>query len=231
MAAVLVFQHNWFIPPGLLGEALRDRGVDVRVCSLGEGEAVPDHHSWDGVAVLGGVMGAYDEAEHPWLVEEKHYLADAVSRGIPTLGVCLGVQLLADALGGSAYRGDGWEYGLLDVRLTDAGTADPVVRHLDAPVPVFHGDTFDLPPGAVLLAETERYRHGFRLGSAVAVQSHPEASPDITDVWVMRRAGDIRAHGADPGALRAMLHAAEPAHREMSARFFGAWIDEVLGTS
>ena len=232
MPTVLVFQHNDHIPPGLLGEALERRGIEMQVAHLYDRDPVPDHFGFDGVASLGGVMGAYEEEDHPWLADEKRFLAGAAERGSPTLGLCLGCQMLADALGGSAYKGEaGEEIGLLDIGLNDAGRDDPVLRELDGPLPVFHGDTWDPPEGSTVVAATGRFLHGFRLGSVVAVQSHPEASCEITGVWIDRHPDRLIEAGVDPEILRAELRSGETALRAMSERFFGAWADEVTGRS
>ena len=128
---------------------------------IGEGTA------WAGIVSLGGLMGAYEDERYPWLRAEKRLLADAVSADVPVLGLCLGCQMLADALGGRAYRAPTPELGMLEVDLTDAGRVDPVLRHLDVPVPVWHSDTWELPPGGELLASTPAHPHAFRLGSGV----------------------------------------------------------------
>jgi len=226
---VLVLRHDADAGPGYLGDALAAAGLQMRVVDPVAGEAVPGLDGWSAVVSLGGRMGAYEEEAFPWLVAEKRLLAGAEAAGVPALGICLGCQVLADALGGRAYLGTGREVGLLSLDLTAAGLADPVVRHLDAPVAVSHGDTWDLPPGAVLLAQSSRYRHAFRRGSALGLQPHPEVSPGPFARWTRSKPLDELARdGIDPDAAIAAVRAGAEAQRAMAARLFGAWAAEVL---
>jgi GMP synthase (glutamine-hydrolysing) len=224
---VLVICHDADAGPGYLGDALERAGLGIVIVDPAAGE-LPGKGRWSGVVSLGGSMGAYEEDAFPWLTVEKRLLARAVAAGLPTLGICLGCQLLAAALGGRAYPAGGRELGTLQVALTDAGRADPVVHHLDGPVPVSHTDTWDLPPGAVLLAVSDRYRHAFRLGSALGLQSHPEVPPDAFARWVWEkpRAALLR-DGIDPERAVAAVRANAAAQRAVAERLFGAWAVEV----
>ena len=146
------------------------------------------------------------------------------------LGICRGSQLFAETLGGDAYLSEPPpEIGHMLPELTNAGANDPVLCHFDAPVVVFHQDTWDLPPGATLLAATERFNHAFRLGATLAIQAHPEADAAIVSHWVEidEERPLLAAAGVDPEDLVAAVRAGEPAQREMAARMFGAWIEEV----
>jgi len=223
---VLVLQHGPDIPPGHLGTALTEAGREMVVVALDAGEQIPDG-DWAGVASLGGVMGAHDEEAHPWLADEKRFLAGAVEAGTPTLGICLGAQLLADALGGRAYRSDGDpEIGIVTATLTEEGRADPVTAGLTGAVPTRHFDTFDLPPGAVLLAASDRFPHVFRWGSAVAIQSHLEADPSIVAGWMenLAAAEQLEEAGVDPAVFMEEIRSAATETAEMAARVFGAWV-------
>ena len=145
------------------------------------------------VVLLGGYMSAYEEDRFPWLADEKAYARKAVERGIPVLGICLGAQLLADALGGRAYRADRPEVGVVPLFFTPEGRTDPVVGPLPPKVFAFHQDTFDLPPDAVLLARSDRFDHIFRVGSALALQFHPETPTDLALSWGEEAADSILA--------------------------------------
>jgi len=225
---VLVLRHDADAGPGYLGDALAAAGLEMRVVEPEAGEPFPGVDGWSALVSLGGRMGAYEVEAYPWLAAEKRLLAGAVAAGLPTLGICLGCQVLADALGGRAYLGTGREVGLVSLELTTAGMADPVVRHLDAPVAVSHGDTWDLPPGGTLLAQSTRYRHAFRLGSALGLQPHPEVGPEPFARWTRSKPlSELARDGIDPDAAIAAVRAGAEAQRAMAARLFGAWADEV----
>lgn len=233
MLSILVFQYDDNVPPGYLGEELAAAGCVVDIVRCDRGDPVPDELTWDGIVSLGGPMGAYDEADHPYLAEVKQYLRRAVDGGVPTLGLCLGCQLLADALGGSAFLAPSAEVAFTAPDLTDAGRTDPVVAHLDNRSLVFHQDTWALPPGATLLATTDRYPQAFRLGSAIGVQPHPEVTPEILAAWTHRPSARRVAEnaGSDLNAILAEYAAAADTTRAMARNLFGAWIDEVAATA
>jgi GMP synthase (glutamine-hydrolysing) len=152
-------------------------------------DAVPERVEADGLMVLGGDMGAQDDGEHPWLPAVRSLTATAVADGVPTLGICLGGQILAAATGGTVTRGTaGMESGVIEVRPRPAILQDPLMRNL--PWPLLQGSMhrdaiIDLPPGATWLAESTAYPHqAFRLGKAAwGVQFHPELSPARYRRW------------------------------------------------
>lgn len=230
MDPVLVLRHGDDIPLGLLGEALADAGVRVHEVLLHRGEEIPPLDGFTALVVLGGEMGAYDEDAFPWLVEEKAAIRRAHEQGMPMLGICLGPQLISDALGGSAYLADTPpEVGIVEPALTEAGRADPVLRHLDRPVVAFHQDTWEPPPGATLLARTDRYNHAFRLGTTVGIQSHPEATPEIVEEWMAHRGARsmMERAGVVSDDLRDAIHRSGSVQRDMARRLFGAWVEEI----
>jgi GMP synthase (glutamine-hydrolysing) len=186
-ARLLVVQHEPSSPPGLLAAAAAATGVELQVVEA-PGEPVPATlDGADGLVVLGGVMDADESDAYPHLARTMDLLADAAARSAPALGICLGAQLAAAALGGRAYPGPaGEEIGWTKVELTDAGRADPVVGALQEPAELFewHHDTFDPPPGATLLAGGAVYpSQAFRLGGVVAVQFHPEVDGPLLAGW------------------------------------------------
>ncbi len=222
---IVVLQHNEIAPPGYLGAVLGDDAVVVRI---DRGDAVPDPSDCDGIVVLGGVMGAYDEEEYPFLVAEKAMLRKAVGAAVPVLGICLGCQLLADALGGAAYQAPSFEVQFGPCTLTDAGRSDPIARFLGEPVLTLHEDTWDLPPGAVLLAESDAYRQAFRLGSAVGIQPHPEVTPEIVESWVPSIGADrLRNAGVEPDELLRRLADHRAESEAIAGELFGAWLESV----
>lgn len=226
MRKVLVFQHGATIHPGRLGRVLRDAYFEMEIIALDEGDPIPVGGEWAGVVSLGGAMGAFEEQKYPWLVAEKQFLADAMADGMPALGICLGAQMLADALGGRSRNSDrGHEVGVVTVSLTEEGADDPVICGLGGELPAWHFNTFDLPPGATLLATSDRFPHAFRLGSAVAIQSHPEATPAIISGWIAHPAAVAQLEGAgiDGVALVAEIEANAEEAALVAHRVFGAW--------
>ena len=184
---VLVLQHIACEHPGVFSEVMEERGVESVPVELDEGEPLPDWRQFDGVLAMGGPMGATDDADHPWLTAEKELVREAVEDGKPFLGVCLGVQLLAAALGARVYTAERAEVGLLPVELTPEGRQDPLFEGLDDPLVSlqWHGDTFELPEGAAHLASSPQVAHqAFRSGErAYGVQFHLEVTPEQAREW------------------------------------------------
>ncbi len=189
---------------------------------------VPSGSDFDAVVVLGGSMGAYEEGQYPWLAEEKAWLRDLVAGDVPVLGICLGSQLLADALGGRAYLGRRPEAGLVDLHLTSAGAAHPVLRLAGPRVFSLHQDTFDLPPQAELLARSDAYPLAFRIGSALAIQFHPDADSRLAVEWAKEDAPLLDGAGVDLAAYQAELEAAEADLDRESRAMFTAFLSPLL---
>jgi GMP synthase (glutamine-hydrolysing) len=204
---LIVVRHEERVGPGWLAKAAADAGRPLTEIRLDRGERLPDPAGVEaaGVVVLGGFMAAFDVEEHPWLEAEKRWLRGLVAAEVPVLGICLGAQLLADALGGRAFRAPQYECGYPELVRTPMGLADPVVGVLDGPVLSWHEDTFTLPVGAMLLASSELAPQAFRIGSALGLQLHPEADPETVEGWIAHVTEDgLRRRGADPDALRAV---------------------------
>src|SRR5262245_51469863 len=183
---LLVLQHIACEPPAAFEDELRSRGLDLVRVELDEGEPLPDWRDFPAIVVMGGPMGAYDEAEHSWLVPEKQLLREAVGADVPVWGVCLGAQLLAGALGARVYPGERPEVGLLPVELTAAASSDPVFGEAPSSFPTlqWHGDTFELPEGATLLASSPAYpNQAFRIGRSYGLQFHIEVSLELATEW------------------------------------------------
>jgi GMP synthase-like glutamine amidotransferase len=189
---VLVLQHIACEPPGVFEDVLVERGHELVRVELDEGESLPGD-DFDAIVAMGGPMSVNDEGEHPWLVAEKALIAGHVRAGRPFWGSCLGAQLLAASLGARVYAGPAPEVGVLAVDLTEAGKADPVLGSLPPRVETlqWHGDTFDLPDGGVLLASSPAYPHqAFRVeipgpepSVAYAVQFHVEVTQAMGEEW------------------------------------------------
>jgi len=234
-SSLLVLQHIACEPPAAFEEELRSRGLDVTRAELDEGDPLPDWREFPAIVVMGGPMGAYQEADHPWLVDEKRLLREAVDGDVPVWGVCLGAQLLASALGARVYPGAEPEVGLLPVELTVAAAEDPVFADAPRSFPTlqWHGDTFDLPDGATLLASSPAYPHqAFRVGRSYALQFHIEVPLELAREW-----GDVPAYADSlestlgPGALdRLLSEVADNAGVTvpLARDLFGRWLEHVV---
>jgi GMP synthase (glutamine-hydrolysing) len=229
---VLVLQHIACEPPGVYEDVLTERGADIVRAELDEGAGLPDWREFDAIVAMGGPMSVNDEDEHPWLRSEKRTIGDAVRAGLPFWGACLGVQLLAASLGASVYAGPEPEVGLLEVTLTEDGRLDPVLAGLPPTLTTlqWHGDTFEVPSGAVLLAGSPTYpNQAFRYGRAYGVQFHMEVSREMALAWAdvpTYAAALERALGDGAvGRLVDDLDRSAPTMLEHGRRMFGAWLD------
>jgi GMP synthase (glutamine-hydrolysing) len=228
---VLVLQHIDCEPPGVYEDVLRERGARLHRVELDEGEPPPPWERFDAVVAMGGPMSANDDGELPWLAAEKSLIAAAVRAGTPFWGVCLGAQLLAASLGARVYPGPEPEVGVLPVELTEQARTDPVFGGLPATVHTlqWHGDTFDLPDGAVRLAGSTPYANqAFRYGRAYGVQFHLEVSAAMAREWAEV---PVYAAALPRGGAAPLLHAVEERGREMLAHgrmLFERWLDLVV---
>lgn len=192
---VLVLQHAEWESPGLIARALDQRGIASVVRSVaGDTDPVlPALTDLVGVLVMGGPMGALDDATHPGLAAERDLLARATAGGIPVLGVCLGMQLLAVALGGALHSGAAREIGFAPVELTGHGLRDPYLYPLavdagaDPVVVHWHEDWAEAPAGALVLASTPATPvQAFRVGNSVGMQFHLELDGPLLRDWLAR---------------------------------------------
>lgn len=219
---ILVVQHEDDCPPALVGGWLTDAGCTLDVRRPYAGDPLPESLAGhDGLLVLGGPMGADDDATHAWLAPTKALAREAVADGVPTLGICLGHQLVASALGGTVARNPaGQQLGLLEVGWTAEAATDVLLRPLaEAPAAArgvhWNDDVVTvLPPGAVLLAtapagEVQAVRFAPR---AWGVQLHPEVDRAILAPWAHDDAGSHEAAGIDQETL---LREVEEARAEL----------------
>ena len=200
---------------------------------LDEGEPLPDWRDFAAIVAMGGPMSVNDEEELPWLGAEKALIAEAVRAGLPFFGACLGVQLLAVSLGAEVAPGPAPEVGILPVFLTEAAASDPVFADLPPELLTlqWHGDTFSLPDGAVLLASSPAYpNQAFRWGrSAYGVQFHLELSREMAAEWAQVPSyADALARVLGPGSATALVDELAGSAEALQAdgrRMFERWLD------
>jgi GMP synthase (glutamine-hydrolysing) len=178
-----LIQHVPFEGPGTIESAARGAGVELQIRRMWMGESLPTGGEIDGLVVMGGPMGVEDGAEHPHLDDEVRLLEECADRRVPILGVCLGAQLLARALGAAVTTGPVEEVGIGAIELTEGGRADPVLGPAGPRLAVlhWHQDTFAIPDGATHLATSERYPHqAFRYGECCyGLQFHVELDREL----------------------------------------------------
>jgi GMP synthase (glutamine-hydrolysing) len=203
----LVLTHSAAEQPGTLQEWLPAAGLPFDLIEPWNGDEVPDRvtdHA--ALVVLGGPQQAYDDSSASWLRATKELMRAAHRDGVPVLGICLGGQLLAEALGGRVEPGsEGVEAGARLVAKRDAAWTDPLFDQvpLTPTVVQWHEDAIvELPPGAVLLASSPRYvNQAFRVGTSYGVQFHLEATAEIVRLWAVDSGDAVREAGQDPIAL------------------------------
>ncbi|MGH9482860.1 MAG: type 1 glutamine amidotransferase [Terriglobales bacterium] len=183
-----ILQHVAWETPGIILPELKAHGIQPRIFRMDRGETLPRADQLEGLVVMGGTMGVYEAERFPFLAQEQELLRACAMRGTPVLGICLGAQLLAAALGAPVTQGPAMEVGEGEVMLTEAGRHDPVLGAGGAatlPVVHWHRDTFPLPPGATLLASTPLYAQpAFRVGKhAYGLQFHPEVDAELAAAW------------------------------------------------
>lgn len=182
---VHVLQHVSFEGPGSILHWLEHRQAQVSVTRLYESESLPSLGDFDALVALGGPMSVNDEESRPWLRQEKILVRDCVHSGKPTIGICLGAQLIASALGARVYPGQYKEIGWFPVRpVTHKTNSFSFASELE--VFHWHGETFDLPTGAVHLAESDGCPHqAFQVGErAIGLQFHLETTPESADAII-----------------------------------------------
>lgn len=219
-APILVVQHETDCPTGWVGDWLVEAGAELDVRHPYRGDDLPsDLHGYSGLIVLGGSMGANDDAENPWLTATKALIREGAVRRVPVLGICLGHQLCAVALGGEVVRNPrGQQIGVIPVGWTDEAAADELFGAMAGPVRAvqWNNDIVSrLPEGAVLLAETPAGEvQAARFAPTVwGVQWHPEAGHDIIRTWV----DEDRDEAAERG-INVDFHVAAVAEAEQEMR-------------
>lgn len=223
---IAVLQHEPATRLGTFAGLLDEGGVDYHVLETSGKAPLPDSGWFDGALALGGSLGA----DEPALLDARHWICDAVLRDTPFLGICLGGQLLARALGGFVRRGSHPEVGVHDVFLTDAARQDRLFGGLSGRFPAlgWHEDGFELPRGAIPLAGSMAYKHqAFRFGaSAYGLQFHTEVRSEDLDRWasVPGYVHLLERAGADWDELKSGLEGVTPELDALAEQLLGNWL-------
>jgi GMP synthase-like glutamine amidotransferase len=222
-----ILQHVSFESPGMITDWAADRQHPLSYTFLFEDKIVyPDLAAFDMLIIMGGPMGVYEEAQWPWMKAEKVFIKQAVDAGKMVLGICLGSQLLAEALGAKVYPNGANEIGFFPITIIE----DELMNHLPKQWVVFHwhGDTFDLPEAAVLLASSAACKNqGYRKGRCVGLQFHPEAEAALIQQMVHHEKAELvkDAYVQTEAAIMEQVHLGD-ANRELLFQL----LDNIINT-
>lgn len=230
MPTVQVIRHVHFEDLGSFAAPLTDAGYAIRYIEAAEGDlSERDPLAADLVVVLGGPIGVGDEAIYPAISQELSFLRARLAADRPTLGICLGAQLMAKALGAAVHPGAVREIGWAPVELTPDGMASPLAALAGTPVLHWHGDNVDLPDGCVRLAATPGCpTQAFAKGpNVLALQFHAEAVAATIEYWLIGHAVELAHAGISPNTLRA--DALEHGHRlgVRADAMFRLWLSDL----
>lgn len=207
MKSAVAIRHVGFEDLDAFAPALRAAGYSLRYWDIGEQAlSTLEPVETDLLIVLGGPIGAYEEDVYPFLREELGILERRLEAGRPTMGICLGAQLIARAAGAKVFPSGAKEIGFAPIAVIDAGHASCLAPFAEEPMTLhWHGDTFELPRGAERLASTELCENqAFSMGpNVIAFQFHPEASARNIETWLIGHAVELAAAGVDIPKLRA----------------------------
>jgi len=231
----LILSHVGFEDLGSLRNPLLQRGFSLKTIDVADGNfPFAEAQACDLLVVLGGPIGVYEQADYPFLKDEIQALKERFESRKPILGICLGAQLMAAALGSRVYPGkNGKEIGWAPILIA------PNVRQPEWFLPIltpglhlfhWHGDTFDLPPGANLLASTEHYMNqAFTLGtSALGLQFHPEVTAEDLESWYVGHAAELHHAGISVADLRAAAAVHAPRLEIAAQALWNQWLDYIL---
>lgn len=216
----LIIQHEEPSPPGLLGEWLDQQKADVDILRVDLDEKLPDPRDYQLIASLGSEFAAFDDSIQ-FIPPESELIRQAVEHDVPVLGLCFGGQLMARVLGGKSFRSERSEIGWVPVR-----TKDPDLIP-EGPWFQWHFDSFTLPPGARLLADTEVGPQAYVIGRSLGLQFHPEVTTEIMESWVRAYRHELDGDGVDPDALLEETYRRAPAVRRSAIRLFNRFLESV----
>jgi GMP synthase (glutamine-hydrolysing) len=229
---VLSVTHGESVPGGVFDAAAETAGHDLERWQVPDG-GVPDAaSSYDAVMVFGGSMHPDQDDRFHWLAHEEEFLADVLAARVPVFGVCLGAQMLARAAGAAVRPASAPEIGWLDVELTPAGAADPVLGTLPRSATVFqwHHYTFDVPDGGIELARSEVCTQAFRLADRPAwgIQFHAEVTLSMVTTWAAEDPDELPMPASE---LRARSDGAMAASNAQGRALAGAFLREAVSSS
>jgi GMP synthase (glutamine-hydrolysing) len=230
MKTAVAIQHVAFEDLGILASLLEARGFEIEYLEVGFGTPLIRALESDLLIVLGGPIGAYEEATYPFLTDELRLLERRLGADRPTLGICLGAQLMARALGAQVYPGARKEIGWSRLNFTAAGRKSCLEQLAAAETPVlhWHGDTFELPHGSVLLASSELYANqAFAWGSSgLALQFHAEVLKTTLERWYIGHACELAHAKIAVPALRKEGERLADLLERSARSCFEAWLEQ-----
>lgn len=226
----VAIRHVSFENLGLLGPLLAERGYIVSYRDAGIDPITPAIAlDAELLVVLGGPIGVHEVGEYPFLEQEQRAIAARLAAGLPTLGICLGAQLIADALGADVKATGRKEIGYDSLTLTTQGRSSVLAPLEGIPVLHWHGDAFTIPAGAERLAETPGYpNQAFSFGDQVlGLQFHLEADHTQIERWLIGHACELAGAGVEPTRIRRDARTHGPALAEAATRVLNAWLDQI----
>jgi GMP synthase (glutamine-hydrolysing) len=226
MKNLLAVRHLPFEDLGSLAMPLAQAGYSIRYVDAPTADFdALGKLPWDLLVVLGGPIGVNDGADYPFIAPELKFVEARLKAARPLLGICLGSQFIARALGATIRRNEKVELGWKPLTFTQAGESSPL-RHLTGPVLHWHGEIFDLPSGALSLCNTDLTPHqGFTWGQALAMQFHPEVTARGLEQWYVGNVGDIREAGLKTPELRRSAEAHAPAMQVQALAMLTDWLE------
>jgi GMP synthase (glutamine-hydrolysing) len=227
---VAVIRHLAFESLGLLKPLFEEKKLSVQIYDAGVDDIASAVHSADLVVILGGPISAYDIEHYPFLTKEIEAIQQRLQAQKPTLGICLGAQLMASALGARIYAGNTKEIGWKEVILTPAGHDSCLSGLVGIPVLHWHGDTFDIPNKAIRLAGTAAYpNQAFSLGrNILALQFHTEADPLYIEQWLIGHSCELALAGIDPRAIRRQTEEVMSKIQNSGIMMMRIWLEQLF---
>lgn len=231
MKNVVVLQHAECEGPGILLDALAARKLPVRMVRGDLGQPIPkDLSATSALIVMGGPMGVYEHTRYPFLRDEIRLIESAVKENLPVMGICLGSQLIATALGATVRQGSRKEIGWYPVQLEPAASADPLFAGVPARFEGFHwhGDVFDLPAGATALAHSDLTAcQAFRYASAHGILFHMEGTEASIAGMVQAFPEELAEAGGSAESIAASTSRHLARLQSIGGTVFGRWVDTI----